>query len=294
MNTEKQVYDGYYLINDELSGASKMVLQGPWKIEYGDVILKKKITGLRLSDSNGWKGENIDFIYDLKIIDDLEIYSRKIKDILPIESLPQLTKIGLDCDYRTPIDFSGFTMLESLFLRWGPNSESVFSVSSLKKLNLINYPFEDLNMLHQLRQLNELKLVSTKIKRLSGADNLIALVSLDLYRCTKLESIDGVQSLSALRIFEIESCKKINSLGPLNELEKLKRVSINNCGKIQSLMPLTSSTNLSELFFIEDTNIEDGNVGVFSCFPQLQIMWFANRRHYSHKREDIQRELMAY
>jgi len=291
LDTKRQQFDGYYLIQNESDKTLKMVLQGSWKTEYTKIFSSKNITGLRLSESNGWNDTSISFISDLKTINDLEIYNWNITDISPVVSLPQLKHISLECNYRKPVDFSTFTELQSLFIRWRPKSDSIFSAPSLESLNIVNYPYEDLTHLQQLHQLTELKLTSNKLKQLMGIEQLTALSSLDLYRCTKLESLNGIQKTHTLTKLDIESCKKIGSLEPLNTLTELTRVLINNCGKVRSLTPLISSNKLSEIFFIEDTNIEDGNTGIFTQLPSLKTMWFADRKHYSHKREDVQKKL---
>jgi len=288
LNTERQQFDGYYLIPNDLKTGSKMVLEGPWKAQYEDAVNKNNITGLRLSVSNGWRDTNIEFIHSLSTIRDLEIYNWDVTDISAIELLPQLVKVSLECNYRKSINFTKFTRLQYCFLRWRPKSDSIFSAPSLKALNIVNYPYEDLQPLQALHQLTELKLTSNKLRSLAGISSLKALLSIDLYRCAKLESLNDIQSASQLTTIELESCKKLGNLKPLSALTKLTKVSLNNCGKLQSLQPLKSCGELSELFFIEDTNIEDGDTGIFTDLPTLKTMWFANRKHYSHKREAVQ------
>lgn len=265
-----------------------MVLEGPWKAQYEHAINKNNVTGLRLSASNGWRDTNIDFIHNLSAIHELEIYNWDVVDISPIESLPRLVKISLECNYRKSIDFTKFKGLQYCFLQWKPKSDSIFSSPSLKMLNIVNYPYEDLQPLQALHQLTELKLTSNKLKSLVGISSLKALLSIDLYRCTKLESLEDIQNAGQLTTLELESCKNLGNLNPLSALTKLARVSLNNCGKLQSLHPLKSCRKLSELFFIEDTNIVDGDTGIFTELPALKTMWFANRKHYSHNREAVQ------
>lgn len=265
-----------------------MVLEGAWKSQYEKVIHKNNIIGLRLSASNGWHDTNIDFIHNLSTIHEIEIYNWDIVDISAIELLPQLLKISLECNYGKSIDFTIFTQLQYCYLRWRPKSDSIFSATSLKALNIINYPHEDLRPLRALCQLTELKLTSNKLRSLTGISNLEALRSIDLYRCTKLESLEDIQNADQLTILELESCKKLVDLNPLSSLTKLNKVALNNCGKLLSLKPLKPCDELSELFFIEDTNIDDGDTGIFADLPALKTMWFANRRHYTHKRETVQ------
>lgn len=287
LGTERQQFDGYYFTPNDSGTGRKMVLEGPWKPQYEEVINNENITGLRLSHSNGWEDTNILFIHNLVTLHDLEIYNWNITDISPIETLAKLERISLECNYRKPINFTKFTQLQYCFLRWRPKSDSIFSVPSLKALNIVNYPYENLKLLKALQQLTELKLTSNKLKSLIGISNLKALLSIDIYRCTKLESLEDIQSAAQLTIIEFESCKKLRDLKPLSSLTKLTKISLNNCGKLHSLQPLEPCKQLTELFFIEDTSIEDGDTGIFMALPALKTMWFANRKHYSYKREAI-------
>ncbi len=288
MSTERQQFDGYYLTPNDLGTGSIIVLEGAWKKKYEEVINKNNVVGLRLSASNGWHDTSINFIHNLSTIHELEIYNWDIVDVSAIELLPQLLKISLECNYRKSIDFTKFTQLQYCYLRWKPKSDSIFSATSLKALNIINYPHVDLQPLRALSHLAELKLTSNKLRSLVGTSNLEALHSIDLYRCTKLESLEDIQSADQLTTLEIESCKKLEDLKPLSSLTNLNKVTLNNCGKLLSLKPLKSCSELSELFFIEDTNIDDGDTGIFEDLPALKTMWFANRRHYTHKRETVQ------
>ena len=225
-----------------------MVLQGPWSSEYENIILKEKVTGLRLSYSLGWRQTDLSFIKNLKSLCSIEIYNWDVTDITPLSSLTQVKKIGIKSNYKTPIDFTAFQNLEDCFLTWRPKSETIFTVSTLKVLNVVKYPYHDLTPLHGLQHLESLKLSSTKLSSLNGVSELGELMTLDLFRCTKLETLEGIQSATKITNLEIDSCKQLNSIEPLNKLKTIRRIAINNCGNIKSLLPLRSCKELKELF----------------------------------------------
>jgi len=137
-----------------------LVVQGSWNATYQEAITSSKNPALRLSSSAGWKGNSLEFLQGLTNIRSLEVYNWDVTDITSIQGLTRLEELSIDCSYRRPIDFSVFSELKSLFLRWRPGSESIFRVSSLNTLNIVNYPFENLTPLHDLVNLVSLKLTS--------------------------------------------------------------------------------------------------------------------------------------
>lgn len=287
---QRKQFSGYYL-TPEADSSWCMVLQGPWTTECEKTFQKEKVTGLRLSYSLGWQQTDLSFLQSLELLRSVEIYNWNVTDITPLTALKKLGKIGIECNYKTPIDFAAFQKLEQCFLKWRPKSESIFGVSTLKELNVVNYPYYDLSTLHALKDLETLKLTSEKLSSLNGASMLGELVTLDLFRCTKLETLEGIQGAAKIVNLELDSCKNINSVEPLSKLRSLRRIAINNCGNIKSLLPLTSCKELKELFFIENTIIEDGDLSVFQNLSKLTTMWFSDRKHYSHTRTKIQKLL---
>ncbi len=246
---------------------------------------------MRLSEGNDWRDDNLDFLHSLPDLTELEVYNWNIRDISPISTLKQLEHISVECNYRKSIDFTVFTKLKSCYLRWRPGSDSIFAVSSLNALNIVNYPDQSLEPLQALSNLTKLTLSSSKLKHLSGISQLTSLSLLDLYRCVKLESIQGIEQLSELKVIEIDCCKKVEDLSPLKSLKQLTRLCVNNCAMVLSLQPIATCRNLTDIFFVEDTNVKDGDLSFYVNLPRLNDMWFANRKHYSHTREQVEQDL---
>ncbi len=286
MSSERIDFRGYFLRREEDDWV--MVLTGPWLADYYQVISTRDIKALRLSYSVGWSDQDISFVRKLKSICRLEIYNWEITDISALEELTQLEHIGLECNYKHSIDFSRFTKLRACFLKWRPKSESIFDAVCLETLNIVNYPFENLSPMHKLHRLKELKLTSKKLNTLSGAAHLSELRVLDLFQCSNLTTLEGIQGAADLREVELDTCKRVGNLEPLGELRNVRRIAASNCGTIKSLLPLKNCIKLEELFLTEDTDIEDGSVNVFRELPNLKVMLFANRKHYSHRQEQVQ------
>ncbi|MEQ5777136.1 hypothetical protein J4E05_16550 [Thalassospira sp. NFXS8] len=154
-------------------------------------------------------------------------------------------------------------------------------------MNVVNYPGEDLNVLATLAGLKCLQLTSRRLVSLAGIDSLQGLITLDLAYCPKLGSLTGIERCQKLQMVELKNCKKVGDVSCLGELLNLRELFINDCGTIRSLQPLAKCRHLENLIFYGDTNIEDGDLATILEIPKLKKMWFADRSHYSHKRDQI-------
>ena len=284
---EREYFDGFYTMPWEFGVGIVMVLTGPWQKKYRNILKSQKISALRLSDSAGWTTDDLSFISDLDFLRGLEIYNWDVKDISPIQNLDQLESIGLQCGLKCEIDFTVFSNLNNCYLSWKPKCDSLFSCSSLKSLNIENYPHKDFIPLKQLKKLEILKITSRKLEVLKGIEVLKEIENFDLYNCQQLLSLEGIENLKHLSTLQIDTCKKINDVKPVGTSKKLKNFYLDNCGKIQTLQPLKNCKELKKVFFIDSTNVEDGDLAFLFSLPNLGKVAFANRRHYSHKREDF-------
>jgi len=283
----RETYDGYFIAPWEFGHGKVMVPTGPWKKAYCKFIGSQNIFALRLSESAGWKSDDLSFVAELPQLRGIEIYSWRVKDIKPIQNLINIESIGLQCEFKEKVDFSVFNNLADCYLMWRPKCESLFSCKSLKTLNIDKYPYQDLFRLNLLTRLERLQIASRKLESVKGIDKLTELKTLDLFNCPKLSSLNGIENLSSFHTLELENCKKIDDLNAIGDHNQIERIVLNGCGNIKTLSPIESCKKLKELMFIEDTVIEDGDLTVFNGLPNLKKMWFANRKHYSHSREEI-------
>ncbi len=277
-----------YFITDAENGMGRcLVLTAPWSDSFKSIIDKENISVLRLSESAGWKDDDISFINGLTDLRGIEIYSWRVKDISPLRYLNNLEFLGLQCEFTKAPDFSTFNKLKICQLLWRPKAKTIFSCKNLSLLNIVNYPSEDLKDIKEMSRLTRLQLSSKKLVSLSGIESLSSLSILDLFECSKLESLSGVDMCQQLEVVEIESCKKVHDVALLGELKNLKDVSLTDCGKLQSLTPLAKCQLLESIMFVGNTSVEDGELTALLDIPTLKKMRFADKRHYSHKREQV-------
>lgn len=282
--------DLYFIDEAENDMGRCLVLKAPWSDDFIDVLKAENISVLRLTESMGWKGESISFLEKLQDVGlrGVEVYAWNVKDITPLQYLPELEYIGLQCEFTKAPDFSNFSHLKICKLLWRPKAKTVFACSGLKLLNIVNYPVEDLQDLKNMTGLRRLQITSRKLVSLAGIESLQSLRILDLAECPKLETLTGIEKCQELQVVELENCKRVSDVSSLGELANLRDVVLMDCGKVKSLQPLAKCRSLESVTFAGDTNVEDGELTPLLDIPELKRMWFVDKRHYSHKRDQVE------
>lgn len=274
-------------IDQDEAGRSILVQTGAWNPADIEQIERAGVTGLRLSWSAGWRGKDIDFLADLPWLRSIEIYSEEVHDIRIFSRLRRLEHIGLHAPYGKGMDFSALPLLRVLKTNWRPGSNSLAGCAHLKELNVTAYPYADLVPLAQLKQLKDLRITSTRMTSLHGANAFSFLVRLDLFRCRLLTSLQGIERTTSLTRLDIDQCKKFSSLSPLSALMNLEKLSFSDCGEIESLSPIAGLTKLSEVFFTGDTFIKDNRTTMLGALPELARVGFMNRKTYDCTLEQL-------
>lgn len=277
----------YIIDSDENDLGDVLILKTAWSDSFIDIIKGRKISVLRLSESMGWSDKDVSFLSKLEGVElrGVEIYCWGIKNILPLEYLPDLQSIAIQSEFTKAPDFSNFNNLTNVFFHWRLQAQTIFNCKSLKSLNIVNYPSENLHDISGLNNLIRLQLTSRKLISLSGVEKLLLLNTLDLAGCTKLIDLSGIDKCLQLTTIELQSCKKITDICMFKALSDLSILFLIDCGKIKSLNCLSKNFKLKRIIFSGDTNIEDGELADILHLPILEQLMFANRRHYSHTRE---------
>lgn len=231
-------------------------------------------------------------------LNDLEFLSRledhiqgisvleNIYDYGPVNRLHKLKSLGIIDNKRDKVDLSNFPELENLACDYSKRLLSLESCEQLQDLTLTGFksPDKTLKELPQLSSLATLSLFVSNITSFVGIGKFPSLKELSIYRLPRLEDISALTDVSStLTRIEFDMCKRIGNYDILANLKSLERLIISNSAEIPSLSFIKRMPKLDFLSFV-GTNVLDGDL---SPTIGLSYVGFLNKRHYSHKFEEL-------
>jgi Leucine-rich repeat (LRR) protein len=258
-----------------------------WSEDLTAYVRDKGVVELELNVAKGWNGDDISFLSALPNLKAFEIFDFGIDSVKPIHHLHALKKLGVTTYCSTEIDFGAFPELENCTLEWRPKATSLFERITLSKLLVNRYKGKDIGPFGKLVNLEALAILNAPVHNLEGLRGLSRLRFLRLANLPRLTSLAGVEGLSRLEALEVHTCRQIHSIKEIGSLTNLRTLYLNNDGGIESLKPLDSLTALESVGFYESTDIIDGDLSPLMRLKKLSKLFFQNRRHYSHRREDF-------
>lgn len=251
--------------------------------------------------------EDISFLPACPSLEYLSIipsYTCQKFDFSPLYAMPNLkwlfcaTTFGDDNKKFAQLDCSKLFGVRRLSIDGKQKELRADGLCNLRSLFLHSgtFPHENLDALHDCRNLLNLWFTQNPICSLCGIEYLPSLKRLELDLCTKLEDISALASCAEnLTWLKIESCNKITDFSVLGELKKLEFLTIKGNNTISNLSFVQKLPNLKYLFFT--IKVEDGDLSHCEGIPYVH---FVDRRHYSHKSKDfpkkssIQKHLFYY
>lgn len=265
----------------------RVTVTGPWTPDIAVYMRREGVRELYLNHARGWSGTTLDFLETVPDLIAFSILDFTIKDVTPIHRLAALRSLEVSTYCSTGIDFRRFPELESCVFYWRGGSESLFERATLQHLFLHRYDASSSEPFARLTALQDLSVANSDLREVEHFAVLKNLKFLGLYNLKKLTSLRGLGELGQLEALEVNGCKAIERIDELASLVHLRRLQLNDDGAIASLNPLRSAVDLEEVLFYESTDIADGDLAPLVALPRLRNVSFQNRRHYSHKREDI-------
>jgi hypothetical protein len=269
----------------------KAIIKAPWTDIFLDELLNRNIVELELNDGKGWKGENLDFLENLKHIKALTVIDLRLKFIKGVNNLRELVKLDLVTYSSEKVDFNSFESLIDCTFEWIKGCDSLFESTSLKYLFINNYKGKNSNVFSNLINLEKLSIMNSSMENIDGLSDLNMLKALRLANLKNITSLKGIEKLTKLQELEIQRCKGISKIDDIFHLVDLKRLLLLDIGVINSLKGIGKLINLEEFLFYESTNIADGDISPLLTLRRLKNISFQNRKHYTHKREEIQKIL---
>jgi hypothetical protein len=230
-------------------------------------------------------------------------------DVIGLYKLEKLETLILNNHNKQSLSFSEFPNLTKCYFEWNKESTSIFNCPNITHLGVGNLPVNQFSELSKLNHLIDLRIGNSKIEsldmfpvmtnlevldlsylnkieNLNGIEKFINLKNLEFYNLSKLENITSISECVFLSKLSIENCKNILNIDGVDGLYELEYFAINNCSSIESLTPLINLKKLDKVFFIENTNVIDGDLSPL-LNRKLNKLFFRARRHYSHKKEQL-------
>jgi Leucine-rich repeat (LRR) protein len=266
----------------------RLELRTAWSAAIERAIRHHGIKELDLNSAKGWRKSDLRFLEAVPDLLAVDILDLTVRDVSAVHCLHELRELGITTYCKTPIDFTAFPHLESVALEWRVRSQSIFQARTLRKVFINRYSGSSLTPFAQLDRLESLRLYGSRIHEIGDVSSLHQLRVLELALARKLSSLDGLEVLTTLEHLEINTCRRIRSIEPIRYLTKLRHLSLDNMSEIETLQPVLALRELESLYFVESSNILDGDIALLNRLPHLRRVSFQNRRHYDCTREELE------
>ncbi|PEZ02903.1 hypothetical protein CN326_19100 [Bacillus sp. AFS018417] len=258
--------------------------------EYVDFINTHNFKSVYIN-SLRYEPTHINFLKDCPQIEKLSIGSSYITDFSGLYRLKNLKSLSLD-ELAVPINLAeleSFTNLETLYIQWNKNITGFECCPNLRELLIWKYKPKQKNLeeLASLTNLEKLTITQGNIDSLKGCGAFPKLTKLEINYLRNIEYIDEIEkNSSTLKWLEFGNCSKIKNHSYVSCLKELETLIFASCGDIQNLQFVKELLKLKHLSFV-DSNIVDGNIEPCNG---IHFVGFNDKRHYSHKFEELNPE----
>lgn len=198
-----------------------------------------------------------------------------------IYNLKEMRNICFQDKQKFTIDISRFTKLQHLGSDYWKGLVNLDKAYSLTSMVICKYPFANLSLFSELRNLQILHIYSSQIRSLDGIEKL-PIKELCLAINNKLEDIHKINEISTLERLDIERCKMLTDFTFLRGNPYIQDLLIDKPDSIDFIgyMP-----NLKKINF---WNCKDGNMNPLLQSQSLEIInFYPNKKHYTHTIEEI-------
>jgi Leucine-rich repeat (LRR) protein len=260
-----------------------LVVKGRWNDNIIDFMNKKNIKGLYLNCAKNFTCESFDFLLKIPELELLNIIYYPGSSLSSIEQLAKLRSLSLSCHWEGKLNISGLKKLVRCYVSYSQGGETVFECTSLKYLYIDAFKLRNFSSIGRLRKLEYLTIGNSSFNEPEALVVLNKLRKLVLLNCKKLDHLIGINELVNLEWLTIDGSTKINRIDEISSLKKLNVLQLSDNKEIESLIPIKNIMQLRALCFFGNTAIKDGDLSYLEEMPNLSLVGFTKRRHYSHE-----------
>lgn len=272
------------LYPEHLTGLKGLMIKGPWHESFTQYILDNDIKALYLNFAHKWSCKDYSFLRNLKTIELLSIIDAPCSGLEAIEEMESLVDLSISAYFKSKIDFTKLSKLKYCGLDWYKGTESILNLTSLTHLGIEGFKAKDLSKFSGLVNLVRLGIGNSNIEELNGLEGLTRLKKLELSNCKKLTDFTPLTQLKNLEWLSIDGTKEVGNIEFVRNMTSLKILDVSDTNNIESIEPLKGLTGLKAVAFVGNkTTITDGDLSYLTKLPNLALLWFGARKHYSHK-----------
>jgi hypothetical protein len=278
-----QLVSNPYKAQDYPKNRKGLLLQGAWNPDYQRLIEENEIEAIFLNSSKGWTDSDCSFLSLLPMLKEVNIIAAKVSGLEVLAEMPNLTDLAITASVDSQVSFERSTSLRNCYIYWWPGAASIFQCRSLQSVHLDSLRTFPEDWSSRWPELKSLTLAnSKKIKNIEGISALRNLTKLELLNLGELADFSSIYCLQDLTWLAIRGCRLLRSIEFVSNLEKLEVLLLSENREIDTLAPLLSLHNLKAFSFVGTTVIKDGDLTGLTTLPNLSMLGFAPRKHYSH------------
>ena len=201
---------------------------------------------------------NFDFYSQIPSLRNFDISSFNTFDYTPLLQNKKLTDLGIGETKSTAVDLSFIKEFNNLTTLWidgmKKGLESASELSKLERLTFRGIKMNNLDLINNLENLKQLRLLFGSYKNLDAISNVKSLKTLEISRTRQIPNYDFLKAMENLNSLYFEGMSKMEKLPNLSGLTNLKRIQIENNSRLIDITNLNQLSNLETflLFFPEN------------------------------------------
>lgn len=257
---------------------------------------------------------SLDFLLGHNYLKSIRITMDGLNDLRALYELPKLRTLILprapafsvarNC---LPFDFSQLAKLRDLETDWIRGADTIGSCPQLRYLSVTSLPERSVQVISSMRELLALSITRYPCHDLTSLRKLTYLRTLEL-AYSRLRSLTGLDNLKKLIQLTICNSRQFTRIDQIGKLPKLRRLGIHENGDIDTLRPLNRCGAL-RVCTLGSTNIVDGdlrpllrlrhrrpcairnNLRSKSASDGITTVAHQDRKHYSHTCREIEQRI---